>query len=225
MCLIEDCNKHSIYNYEKEKKGVYCVLHKKDGMINVVSKTCKSPLCDTFISNKYDGYCAFCYYNLFPDKPNARNYKTKEIATVEYVKKHFPNIDWIFDKKVFDGCSRRRPDMLADLGYQILIIEVDENQHQNYDCSCENKRLMELSKDFNHRPIIFIRFNPDKYFNYGTTVHSCWGLDKMSMCVIKNKKDWEHRLDALKSSIEYWCDEKNATDKTIEAVELFYDIM
>ena len=39
------------------------------------------------------------------------------------------------------------------MGNKCVIIEVDENQHLNYDCSCENKMAMA------HRPIIFIRFN------------------------------------------------------------------
>ena len=71
------------------------------------------------------------------------------------------------DKKLFEFfiCSKRRPDLFLDLGYQILIIEIDENQHLDYDCSCENKRIMELSQDVGHKPIVFIRFNPDEYCN------------------------------------------------------------
>jgi len=48
---------------------------------------------------------------------------------------------------------------MCDLGTHILIVEIDENAHAVYDCSCENKRLMELSQDVGHRPIVFIRFN------------------------------------------------------------------
>jgi hypothetical protein len=33
------------------------------------------------------------------------------------------------------------------MGSHIIIVEIDENKHTDYDCSCENKRLMELSKD------------------------------------------------------------------------------
>ena len=73
----------------------------------------------------------------------------------------FVDFDWKTDKTINDGCSKRRPDLLLDFGYQIVIIEIDENQHNNYDCSCENKRIMELSQDLGHRPIVFIRFNPD----------------------------------------------------------------
>jgi hypothetical protein len=109
-------------------------------MINVIHPTCKSVWCNIQIRNKYDGYCLFCYINLFPDKPVSHNYKTKEFAVVDFVKNKFPEITWISDKTVKDGCSRKRPDLLLDLGYQVLIVEIDENQHRDYDCSCENKR-------------------------------------------------------------------------------------
>jgi len=69
------------------------------------------------------------------------------------------------DRKIEDGCSLRRVNMYIDIGFKIIIIEIDENQHIYY--NCENKRLMEISKDVNHRPIIFIRFNPDNYFKDG----------------------------------------------------------
>ena len=101
--------------------------------------------------------------NMFPEKEISRNYKTKERSTVEFVLSQFPNFTWITDKKIDGGCSKRRPDLFLDLGYQVVIVEVDENQHVDYDCSCENKRIMQISQDINHRPLIFIRFNPDEY--------------------------------------------------------------
>ena len=45
-----------------------------------------------------------------PEKPNAKNYKTKERNIVEYIKSEFPNLNWIEDKIIQNGCSRRRPD-------------------------------------------------------------------------------------------------------------------
>jgi hypothetical protein len=138
----------------------------------------------------------------------------------------FKNFTWINDKKIYDGCSKRRPDLLLDLGYQIIIIEIDENKHDNYDCICENKRLMEISKDLNYRPIIFIRFNPDKYIdNNGNIIKSCWKLHKVSdiLYIEKNKiNEWNDRLKSLELQIKYWIDTKNKTDKTIEIIELFY---
>jgi hypothetical protein len=191
------------------------------------SALCKSEWCEITANLKYEGYCLNCFIHLFPDKPNARNYKTKEKAVVDYIIQQFPldKYTWIIDKRIQGGCSRKRPDLLLDLGYQVIIIEVDENQHELYDCSCENKRLMELSQDVNHRPIIFIRFNPDDYIIKGTKITSCWGINKLGMCSIKKikSKEWLNRLETLKNQIEYWCKSDNITNKTIEINQLFYN--
>jgi hypothetical protein len=113
-----------------------------------------------------------------------------------------------------------------DLGYQVIIIEIDENQHIDYDCSCENKRIMELSEDVGHRPIIFIRFNPDDYLVKDKRISSCWTLNKKGLCVIKDKKEleWVERLSALSQQIEYWINPSNKTDKTVEIIQLFYNL-
>ena len=223
-CL--ECEKQPTYNKEGETKTLYCSTHKKEGMVDMRNKSCKSDWCSTRVTNKYDGYCLFCYMNLFPDKPVSRNYKTKEYAVVEYIKTKFPTLNWIADKTVSGGCSKRRPDLLLDLDYQIVIIEVDENQHTDYNCSCENKRIMELSQDLGHRPIVFIRFNPDDYEKNGTNITSCWGLDKNGICVVKKSKkdEWIQRLNTLEEHINYWINPENTTNKTIEIIQLFYDV-
>lgn len=191
------------------------------------SALCKSEWCEIIVSSKYEGYCLNCFIHIFPDRPNARNYKTKEKAVVDYILNEFPldKFSWIIDKKVQDGCSRRRPDLLLDLGYQVIIVEVDENQHESYDCTCENRRLMELSQDVNHRPMIFIRFNPDDYVTKNKNITSCWGINKTGVCAVKKTKikEWNCRLETLKEQITYWCQDENKTNKTIEISQLFYD--
>jgi hypothetical protein len=111
------------------------------------------------------------------------------------------------------------------MGSHIIIVEIDENAHTNYDCSCENKRLMELSQDINHRPLIFIRFNPDEYITKDEKVTSCWTYNKLGISTIKKTKqeEWQNRLDCLCNQIIYWCNEENKTNKTIEVIHLFYD--
>ena len=229
ICLEDGCKITSHFNFEGETKRLYCSIHKKNNMMNVNKKTCKSEWCDTQVrTEKYDDYCLYCYINLFPDKPVSRNYKTKEFSVVEFVKKKFSDLDWISDKIINEGCSKKRPDLLLDLGYQILIIEIDENQHKssNYDCSCENKRIMELSTDMGHRPIVFIRFNPDTYIKDGKKITSCWGINEKGICVIKKSKtkEWKNRLNSLEELIMYWLNPENKTNKIIETIELYYDI-
>jgi len=224
-CIHPNCKTIPTYNIEGETKALYCSEHKLDGMVNVKDKTCKTHLCNTIVKDKYEGYCLRCYMYLFPDKPITRNYKTKEYSTVEFVKNNFPKYNWISDKIIQGGCSKRRPDLLLDLDYQIIIVEIDENQHIDYDCSCENKRIMELSQDLGHRPIVFIRFNPDDYLNGKINITSCWGIDGKGFCVVKKSKknEWNKRLETLKSQIEYWSNPINKTNKTIEIIQLFYD--
>jgi hypothetical protein len=158
------------------------------------------------------------------DKPAHRNYKTKEKEVIDCVKNTFPDFTWITDKKVQDGCSSRRPDLLLDVGSHIIIVEVDENQHTGYDCSCENKRLMEISRDLQHRPIVFIRFNPDEYTNHeGIYINSCWKLNKLGVLQIHpaKKQEWDSRLMCLLEQIGYWVG--IVPNKTIEIIQMFYD--
>jgi hypothetical protein len=175
-------------------------------MEDIINKRCKTPHCEARFSNlRYDGYCLRCA--IFNNIQVARNYKTKENAVFEFVKSSFPDFTWIQDKRVEDGCSNYRPDIRVDFGSHVLIIEVDENRHENYDCSCESKRLFEISQDLGCRPISLIRFNPDQYENEetGEIVKSCWSIGKDGICKVsdKKKKQWLHRLQKLQEKIAF----------------------
>jgi len=219
------CNKvQPTYNYEGLQPK-YCVLCKLTDMIDVRHEKCKTLYCNIRVQDKYDGYCMRCYMYLFPNKPVSKNYKTKETAVTEYILSQFSNVTWTTDKQIGDGCSKRRPDLLLDLGYQVIIVEIDENQHKRYDCSCDNKRLMEISQDLGHRPVIFIRFNPDDYYDKdGKKVKSCYDITKdTGMIKIVKKKEWLERLECLSSQVQYWINPYNKTDKTVEIIQLYYD--
>ena len=188
------------------------------------SALCKSSRCHTRAIPKYNNYCLTCCISICPEIQVSRNYKTKEKEVVDRIKEKYPDFTWIHDKKVVDGCSKRRPDLLVDMGYHIIIVEVDENKHSGYDCSCENKRLMELSQDLQHRPIVFIRFNPDSYINQNKLkISSCWRTNKQGVIQIMKTRmtEWEERINILNEQIQYWID--NKSNKTIEIIELFYD--
>ena len=210
----KECGGSSICEHGRRKDGC-----KKCGG----SALCKSSWCETYAHKKFNGYCMPCCIQLCPEIEVSRNYKTKENDVVDRIKNIFPNFTWVADKKIEDGCSRRRPDLLLDMGTHIVIVEIDENKHTNYDCSCEHKRLMEMSQDLQHRTIIFIRFNTDDYINQeGALVKSCWKVNKLGvMQIVRSKqKEWEERIENLNEQIRYWIN--NPTEKTIEIVELFY---
>lgn len=194
-------------------------------MVDVAKVRC-SCCRDVSVSNKaYEGLCFRCFVLTYPDRDNFRNYKTKERTVAEHIVNTFPHQKWVLDKTVDGGISKRRPDVSLELDSQVLIIEIDENQHKSYDCSCENKRLMEISLDYNHKSIVFIRFNPDDYMIDGKKIVSPWiqGYgDKGLLTIDKDRKtDWESRLFCLTEQINYWL--INNTSKTIETIQLFYD--
>jgi hypothetical protein len=188
------------------------------------SDLCKSEWCFTVKNLRYEGYCLRCYLYLFPDTKLPRNYKTKENTVVNEIKHTFPDKTWIFDKKINYGCSLRRPDVFLDLGSHVLIVEIDEYQHHEISRICENKRIMELSKDVHHRPIIFIRFNPDSYTKSdGTMVKSPWHYNKHGYMTIRDchKNEWQYRIQILLERIRYWIEHTNT--QTIQKEELFYN--
>jgi hypothetical protein len=47
---------------------------------------------------------------------------------------------------------------------------------------------MQLSKDVDHRPIIFIRFNPDDYIEKNKKITSCWTNNQKGICQVKKLK-------------------------------------
>ena len=224
-CEHYGCNTQPHFNIPSEKVGRFCSIHALPGMIDVMNKRCKTPMCDTQVSNpKYKGHCLFCFMHLFPNEPVARNYKTKETCVADHIKDSFPDYDVSFDRKVTCGCSARRPDIMFDFGQKVIIVEIDENQHENYESSCENKRIMQLSQDVDHRPIVFIRFNPDQYTNsIGQKVTSCWSINKQGICQVKKSKqtEWKQRLECLTSTIKNTIEEH--IHKTISIFNLYYN--
>jgi hypothetical protein len=218
-CLEENCNKQPAFNLQNQKSGIYCKEHSKENMIDVKSKRCLE--CNDTIANiKYKGYCLRCFIFKFPNEKISRNYKVKENHITDFIKINFNEQIMTFDKQT-GGCSKRRPDVYFDKFTHVIIVECDENQHKN--TSCENKRTMELFQDFGNRPIIFIRFNPDKYVNeQGEKMPSSFKIHKtLGVPIIREPKEWQNRLDLLNERINYRLN--NLPEKEVTNEYLFYD--
>jgi hypothetical protein len=81
------------------------------------SMLCKSSWCDKKKQIKYECHCLTCFIYLFPDEPNARNYKTKEKDVVDRITQTFTSFTWVADKKVQDGCSRPSSRFIIRYGF------------------------------------------------------------------------------------------------------------
>ena len=211
------------FNLANENIGLYCSKHKKEDMINVKDKMCLE--CKITYSNpnsKYKGFCVRCFVHKFPNEKISRNYKVKEVHMTDFLKEEFKDEIMVFDKQT-GGCSKRRPDVYIDKFTHVVITECDENKHEKYDDSCENMRIMELFQDFGNRPVIFIRFNPDKYINEnGDKIPSSFKLcKKTGISIIRDQKEWKSRLDLLKETINKHL--ISIPQKEINYEYLFYD--
>ncbi len=156
-------------------------------------------------TRRYKGYCVRCFVHLFPDEPVVHNYKTKESTVTSFLIAKFQDKIWICDRRIEGGCSGRRPDLFLGMGSRITIVEVDENKHDTYGCTCENRRTMEISQDLNHRYIAMIRFNPHGYVapEQGD-IPSPWTYTKHGVSTFKKKwkKAWNARLASLAETIK-----------------------
>lgn len=126
-----------------------------------------------------DDFCNTCVH---PDKFNKfRLEKQREI-------KHWLDLHGYkytsYDKTI-NNCVKYRPDFVIDSpSGHIVFLEVDENQHSNYQELCECARMINLGQSLGGAPSIFIRYNPDEYhtnrkkynptFNNRTTVLKSW---------------------------------------------------
>lgn len=203
--------------------STYVVSGRKKYYETSVRQECQNYLCEAVGKDQYKGYCTRCFIHLFPEESIVKNYKTKEAAVTQFIKECFPDRQLITDKKVEGGCSRFRPDILFDCLTHSVILEVDENQHDTYDCTCENKRLMTLFTDLGERPIVMIRFNPDDYITKdGSTVPSCFKYTKkQQLPSVGYQKEWESRLATLKSVLEWHLENVPTREVTVE--HLYYD--
>ena len=163
-------------------------------------------------------YCFSCFCVLHPEVELPRQFKIKETHVRDFLKEEFKeDITMIFDKKVADGCSRRRPDVLIDFGTHLVILECDENEHKNYDC--ERKRMTEIYEDCGFRPIVFLRFNPDAYEADGKTYGGCFKLTKTVGLKVE-EKEFKKRMKEIVKRIEHY--RVNAPEGGITTEYFFY---
>lgn len=210
FCEFDGCKTVPVFNMPGSKRGKFCNQHKQDGMIDVTNKRCKTPLCDIILAGSKNDYCARCTSYLFPEK--ATKFKTREMKLKEFLTEQYPDKTIVHDKRV--DCHLYRPDFVFDMGSHTVVIELDENQHKQYDTSCDNKRLMSIFEGLGMRPMVMLRFNPDRYDN----IAGCFKKDGQ---LSGNGKEWRHRTEELKKKIDFWL--QTSPDRDIIYEHLFFD--
>jgi len=170
--------------------------------------------------SQWKPYCFRCYCVLHPDEDIPRRFRLKEHVIVDAIKDvHGSTLTIICDKKIEGGCSRRRPDLFIDLGSHCIIIEVDENQHRQYEC--EEKRMVDLYEDTGFRKMVFLRFNPDSYKAEDTRHPSPFSFTEAGTISV-DQKEFDHRMQLLNERIQLWKETEPEEQWTVEY--LFYNV-
>ena len=147
-----NCNETGIF----EKRQIrYCEIHKPDNAINLALKDCLN-CCLPDILNE-SNLCKTCDPSIIEKVLHAKENTIKDVL-------NYNKINYISHDKTIDNgsCGKERPDFIIDATTHIICLEIDEHQHQNYACVCEQTRMINISQSLG-MPTIFIRYNPDKY--------------------------------------------------------------
>jgi hypothetical protein len=104
-----------------------------------------------------NGKCSTCDPTIVQIRRHIKELRVKDVFKANGIH------DFIHDK-MLEGplCGRERPDFTFDCGTHLLMVEVDEHQHQSYACECEQTRMINLV-GVRAMPVRFIRYNPDVY--------------------------------------------------------------
>ena len=161
MC---QCGKHACFGIPGGK-ATCCATCQTDGMQDVVSKRCVEVDCEVII-NSSQKYCAN------HDTEKKRVTRRKEFILGHHLKDVISVLFTAWNKmpKNARECGGAyRPDFVYVLDHYIIIVECDEFGHEQYDISCDRKRMVDLFNAYGGRPILFIRWNPDPFKVDGRT--------------------------------------------------------
>jgi hypothetical protein len=169
-CYILECNEEYNHVFDSLK---YCNIHVPESVLILVKRLCK--YCDIKEDTSY--VCKDC----------KKIQNKKEWAIVRYLRK---TIDTKFEynsSKMLQGCSKKRPDIYFELNNHCIIVEIDENQHNSYQNSCECARINEIVNGIGGRSVIIIRYNPDAVKNKGI-IFNISNADRIDL-LVKTIKD------------------------------------
>lgn len=156
---------------------------------------------------RFEPFCFRCYCIEHPNEDIPRMFKMKETcfrdSILKFLEDEKLSIDYetpTCDKKIVDGCSKKRPDIFIDCYTHCIILELDENQHTRY--TCENKRICALWEDVAYRPIVILRMNPDSYIDECGEYHkTCFRYDDKGRMYVHD--EFNERVDRVCQELIY----------------------
>lgn len=149
-CSVWRCMRIGTHESNSDR---FCETHAPPDSKNLALRPCESCNLEDVLVN---GKCDSC------DPERARVVQHLKEEQVRRLLER-EGIPFVHDKIMeTTACGLERPDFLIDCGSHLVIVEVDENQHDTYACSCEITRMINLAQ-IGGMPMTFVRFNPDVY--------------------------------------------------------------
>jgi hypothetical protein len=158
-CTFEKCKEIATHGYTSAR---YCESHSPKDTFDLVQRRCNG--CELVEVLDKEGFCWTCRPEL---AQRVRLAKQKEVRN--YLA--FKNLKYDSYDRIIDGgaCGKERPDFVFDFESKIVIVEVDEFQHQERACECEQTRMINICSSYGGAPVVFIRWNPDPFKKNGRT--------------------------------------------------------
>ncbi len=151
-CQFKNCKELALYGLTSRER---CENHKNETDLNLVEQRCYS--CGLFNVLNIANNCFACDPTNFQKFAKRKENAVKALLDANklvYVNDKIPNGSL---------CGKERPDFVFRCGTHIVILEVDENQHSNYQCLCEQTRMVNVTQTFGGMPVLWIRYNPDAF--------------------------------------------------------------
>ena len=157
VCVEIECREPATHGIAK---AVHCIVHAKDPEMSLVGGTCTVCGLIDILDQQYR--CSTC---------NPGAYRRVRLAKQREVKLWFDSAGYgdyvLYDKIVDNGtCGKERPDFAFDCGTHWIVVEVDENQHDDRQESCECARMVNISQSIGMKTV-FLRYNPDAFKSAG----------------------------------------------------------
>jgi len=121
-------------------------------------------ICCVLLDTPLEHTCQTCLSTLASGKTTRRKVKENRVHDILACRFKIS----LYDARLPGGCSSKRPDFIIESEPDsIVVIEVDEHQHQRstYSCECEITRMRQIYFDWGVEggKMTFIRYNPDTY--------------------------------------------------------------
>jgi hypothetical protein len=166
-----DCKEYATHGPDR-KTLLRCEEHALPEDISLVERKCVQ--CSRIdVLNKNNICVNFCSLEE-ADRVFKKLIKHKEESIGRLLTSEINHNLYSSDKIIDTSCTKRRPDFVYHFGTHVLIVEVDENQHNGYLCTAygdgkegklkgESIRMYQIGQCFDGLPILFLRYNPDTY--------------------------------------------------------------